>query len=71
MKIKLKKFIKKYGMVYVAILFGYHDTHAVRKWVERGSVPQKNRPKMKKILEMSDKEVKNLVMLETKRRLEL
>ena len=70
MKRKLERLIRKHGIIYVTILFGYNDTAAVKKWLERG-IPELKKGMVKDVLNMNDNDVKNLILNTVKRRLDL
>lgn len=70
MKRKLERFIKRYGIIYASIIFGYNDTAAVKKWLDRG-IPDLKKESVKHILDMKDIEVKNLILNTIKERFSL
>jgi len=63
-KIKLKKLIDKKGYAFVAILLGYRDTSAIKKWLTRG-IPKSKEKMVRLILKMSEtnliKQVKEML----------
>ena len=46
----LKKLVKLHGWAYVAYRVGLRDTWALKKWVERKSIPEEHKLKVKEVL---------------------
>lgn len=66
MKKKLEKLVEKYGLLKLSLVFGYSDTGAIKKWLDRG-VPELKKDLIEDILALSDSEMKALIIRKTKR----
>lgn len=58
---KLQRLVERYGIMNVAVLFGYSDTPVIKKWIERG-VPGLRKEDFEDISSLPHKKLKEMII---------